>query len=60
MPEEKEIQSKREPGLCGIRDDDQDWGGPGHEEIPTEKKLKTKKEPVQDEPMNWPFNRYRI
>ena len=55
MPEEKEIDSKREPGLCVIRDDDQDWGGPGHDEIPTEKKSKTKKETVQDEPMNWPW-----
>ena len=43
MPEEKEIDSKREPGLCVIRDDDQDWGGAGHDEIPTEKKLKQKK-----------------
>ena len=55
MPEEKEIKNSREPGLCVIRDDDQDWGGP-NEVIPTEKKIKEKK---IDEPMNWPFNRYR-
>ena len=60
MPNDKEIKPNREPGLCVIRDDDQDWGGPGHDEIPTEKKSKTKKETVQDEPMNWPFNRYRL
>ena len=57
MPDKKEIKYTREPGLCVIRDDDHDWGGPGHEEnLPTEsKKIKIKKEPVQDEPMNWPW-----
>ena len=53
MSAKKEIKDTREPGLCVIRDDDQDWGGPGIEkkEILKEKKI--------DEPMNWPFNKYR-
>ena len=54
MPEIKEKEFKREPGLCVIRDDDQDWGGPEIEKEPKEK-IKT---PV-DEPINWPFNRFR-
>jgi len=59
MPAEKEIKDKREPGLCVIRDDDQDWGGPGpeHNEIPADKKIKNKA-PI-DEPMNWPWGKYR-
>ena len=55
MPEIKEKESNREPGLCVIRDDDHDWGGPT-EILPEEKK----KEKKIDEPMNWPFNRYRL
>ena len=53
MSEEKEKEFKREPGSCVIHDDNHGWGGPETEEkeIP-EKKI--------DEPMNWPFNRYRI
>ena len=39
MPDKKEMKYTREPGLCVIRDDDHDWGGPGHEEnLPTESK----------------------
>jgi len=55
MPEINEKEFKREPGSCVIHDDDHGWGGPGHDEISAEKKLKTKKETVQDEPMNWPW-----
>ena len=54
MPEIKEKESNREPGLCVIRDDDHDWGGPepaGKEKI----KEKIKKIIATDEPMNWPF-----
>ena len=53
MPEIKEKEFKREPGSCVIHDDDHDWGGPEtkEKEILKEKEI--------DEPMNWPFNRYR-
>ena len=57
MPDTKEKEFKREPGLCVIRDDDQDWGGPAPEVKPKEK---IKKIITTDEPMNWPFNRYRL
>ena len=54
MSAEKEIKDTREPGLCVIRDDDQDWGGPAPEVKPKEK---IKKIITTDEPMNWPFLR---
>ena len=54
MSAEKEIKDTREPGLCVIRDDDQDWGGPAPEDKPKEK---IKKIITTDEPMNWPFLR---
>ena len=59
MSEEKQ-ENNFSGSNCVIHDDDHGWGGDWHDEIPTEKKVKTKKEPVQDEPMNWPFNRYRL
>jgi hypothetical protein len=32
MTKEKKTEYIREPGLCVIRDDDHDWGGPSQEE----------------------------
>ena len=32
MEKEEEKYNIREPGLCVIRDDDHDWGGPAQEE----------------------------
>ena len=58
MPEEKEIKNSREPGLCVIRDDDHGWGGPDPD-IEPEQIKKIKKVKNIDEPMNWPFSRYR-
>ena len=55
MSEIKEKEFKREPGSCVIYDDDQGWGGPE----PEKKSEKIIKEKKIDEPMNWPFNRYR-
>ena len=57
MPEEKEINNFTGSN-CVIRDDDHGWGGPDPEETqPAEKKIK-EKTPI-DEPVNWPFNRFR-
>ena len=58
MSAEKEIKDTREPGLCVIRDDNQDWGGPETEEKEILKE-KRKKVIANDEPMNWPYNRHR-
>ena len=57
MEKEEEKYNKREPGLCVIRDDDHGWGGPDHKENkPIEKKIS---KPERNDPINWPFNRYR-
>jgi hypothetical protein len=56
MPEEIEKEINNFTGSnCVIHDDDHGWGGPEPEKKP-EKIIKVKK---IDEPMNWPFNRYR-
>ena len=59
MSEEKEKQINNfSRSNCVIRDDDHGWGGPDPEAIElTEKKIKDK--PTYDEPINWPFNRFR-
>ena len=59
MPEIKEKEINNFTGSnCVIRDDDHGWGGPDPEETqPAEKKIK-EKTPI-DEPVNWPFNRFR-
>ena len=60
MAEEKEKQ--KEPNNftgsnCVIRDDDHSWGGPDPEENkPVEKKIL---KPERNDPINWPFKRYR-
>ncbi len=58
MTDEKEKEINNFTGSnCVIRDDDHGWGGPDPEETqPAEKK---KKETPIDEPVNWPFNRFR-
>ena len=57
MPEEKEINNFTGSN-CVIRDDDHGWGGPDPEDLqPAGKKIK-EKTPTND-PINWPFNRYR-
>ena len=56
MPEEIEKEINNFTGSnCVIHDDDHGWGGPEPEKKP-EKIIKVEK---IDEPMNWPFNRYR-
>ena len=59
MPEIKEKEINNFTGSnCVIRDDDHGWGGPDPEDLqPTGKKIK-EKTPTND-PINWPFNRYR-
>ena len=54
MPEEKEKEFKREPGSCVIHDDNHGWGGPQTDE----KEVLKEKIPTND-PINWPFNRFR-
>ena len=56
MPEINEKEFKREPGSCVVYDDDRGWGGPETEE---KEILKEKIKTPVDEPINWPFNRFR-
>jgi hypothetical protein len=42
MTKEKKTEYIREPGLCVIRDDDHDWGGPSQEENKTIIEMKEK------------------
>ena len=56
MSEKKEKQENNFNGSnCVIRDDDHGWGGPEpvYEDKPKEK-IKN-----SDEPMNWPWGKYR-
>ena len=59
MAEENKTEINKFIGSnCVIRDDTHGWGGPDPEETqPAEKKIK-EKTPI-DEPVNWPFNRFR-
>jgi len=57
MPKEKEIVDKKESGICVVHDDTFGWGGPETEEKEIVKE-KIKKI-INDEPVNWPFNRFR-
>ena len=57
MPEENKKQNDNFIGSnCVIHDDDHGWGGPD-EPIGKEKIKEKIKNP--DEPMNWPWSRYR-
>ena len=58
MPEEKEIIDKKEPGSCVVHDDTFGWGGPDEAEEKEILKEKIKKI-TDDEPVNWPYNRFR-
>ena len=59
MTEENKTEINKFTGSnCVIRDDDHGWGGPDPEETqPAEKKKVLK--PERNDPINWPFNRYR-
>jgi|TARA_B100001245_G_scaffold96487_1_gene70057 hypothetical protein len=59
MTDEKEKEINNFAGSnCVIRDDDHGWGGPDPYEIEPVEKKKKEKTPI-DEPVNWPFNRFR-
>ena len=62
MPEEKEIIDKKEPGSCVVHDDTFGWGGHEDDINPSKEKVKVKEKekiPTTDEPINWPYNKYR-